>query len=238
MAMSQHNHKTGLQVVTLLSVMLLFTLLALIPMSLFSRPGVNQWRLLMVMTVIQNVGIFIIPAFITARIFNNGRTLKTLCLSSAPEWRHVGMLLLIYAASIPMMNAIVAWNEGMKLPEAMSGIEQWLRAHEDAAALATEQMMNITTVGQLVVAIIAVGILTGMGEELIFRGSLQRLMTERGVNIHVAIWVTAVIFSAVHMQFYGFVPRLLLGAYFGYLAVWSGRDRAHQAPDQAVRRRS
>lgn len=222
MSTPYHNHKTVLQIVTLLSVMLLFTLLALIPLFLFNRPGVNQWRMLMAMTVIQNVGIFIIPAFITARIFNNGRTLKTLHLNVAPKWSHIGMMLLLYVASIPMMNVLVAWNEDMRLPEAMSGIERWLRMREDAAALATEQMLDISTVGQLIVAIFSVGILTGMGEELIFRGSLQRLMTERGVSIHLSIWVTAFIFSAIHLQFYGFVPRLLLGAYFGYLAIWSG----------------
>lgn len=222
MTIPSKNPKTALQIVTLLSIMLLFTLLALIPMFLFNRPGVNQWRLLMAMTVIQNVGIFIIPAFVTARIFNNGKTMETLRLNTAPRCAHIGMMLLIYAASIPMMNAIIAWNEGMKLPEAMSGIEQWMRSREDAAALATEEMLNIKTAGQLIVAIFSVGILTGMGEELIFRGSLQRLMTERGINIHVAIWTTAILFSAIHLQFYGFVPRLLLGAYFGYLAIWSG----------------
>ena len=34
--------------------------------------------------------------------------------------------------------------------------------------------------------------------------------------------MAAFLFSAMHMQFYGFVPRLLLGAMLGYLFVWSG----------------
>ena len=104
----------------------------------------------------------------------------------------------------------------------MAGIEQWLRAQEDMALQATEVLMNINSVGQLIVVILTIGLLTGIGEELIFRGSIQRLMIEKRINIHVAIWVTAFIFSALHMQFYGFVPRMLLGAFFGYLVVCSG----------------
>ncbi len=210
------------QVIVLLAIVLLFALLSLIPMYLFNRPGVDPWRMSIAMMVIQNVGIFIIPAFITARIFNNGRTVQTLMLDKFPGWSHLGMMLLIYIASIPIMNSIIEWNEGIRLPESMAGIEQWLRAQEDMALQATELMMDIDSVGQLIVVILTVGLLTGIGEELIFRGSIQRLMIENRVNIHAAIWISAFIFSALHMQFYGFVPRMLLGAFFGYLVVCSG----------------
>ena len=210
------------QVIVLLAIVLLFALLSLIPMYLFNRPGVDPWRMSIAMMVIQNVGIFIIPAFITARIFNNGRTVQTLMLDKFPGWSHLGMMLLIYIASIPIMNSIIEWNEGIRLPESMAGIEQWLRAQEDMALQATELMMDIDSVGQLIVVILTVGLLTGIGEELIFRGSIQRLMIENRVNVHAAIWISAFIFSALHMQFYGFVPRMLLGAFFGYLVVCSG----------------
>lgn len=210
------------QIIVLLAIVLLFALLSLIPMYLFNRPGVDPWRMSIAMMVIQDVGIFIIPAFITARIFNNGRTVQTLMLDTFPGWSHLGMMLLIYIASIPIMNSIIEWNEGIRLPESMAGIEQWLRAQENMALQATELMMDIDSVGQLIVVILTVGLLTGIGEELIFRGSIQRLMIENRVNVHAAIWISAFIFSALHMQFYGFVPRMLLGAFFGYLVVCSG----------------
>lgn len=210
------------QIIVLLAIVLLFALLSLIPMYLFNRPGVDPWRMSIAMMVIQDVGIFIIPAFITARIFNNGRTVQTLMLDKFPGWSHLGMMLLIYIASIPMMNSIIEWNEGIRLPESMAGIEQWLRAQENMALQATELMMDIDSVGQLIVVILTIGLLTGIGEELIFRGSIQRLMIENRVNVHAAIWISAFIFSALHMQFYGFVPRMLLGAFFGYLVVCSG----------------
>lgn len=210
------------QIIVLLAIVLLFALLSLIPMYLFNRPGVDPWRMSIAMMVIQDVGIFIIPAFITARIFNNGRTVQTLMLDKFPRWSQLGMMLLIYIASIPMMNSIIEWNEGIRLPESMAGIEQWLRAQENMALQATELMMDIDSIGQLIVVILTIGLLTGIGEELIFRGSIQRLMIENRVNVHAAIWISAFIFSALHMQFYGFVPRMLLGAFFGYLVVCSG----------------
>lgn len=210
------------QIIVLLAIILLFALLSLIPMFLFNRPGVDPWRMNIAMMVIQNVGIFIIPAFVTARIFNSGHTMQALMLNKLPGWSHLGMMLLIYIASMPMMNSIIEWNEGIRLPESMAGIEQWLRTQEDLALKATELLMSMTSVGQLIIVILTVGVLTGLGEELIFRGSIQRLMIENRINIHVAIWVSAFIFSAMHMQFYGFVPRMLLGAFFGYLVVCSG----------------
>ena len=85
----------------------------------------------------------------------------------------------------------------------------------------TRQLMGTDTIGSIIMSILIIGLLAGFSENF-FRGALQRLLSTAGRNIHVAVWLTAFIFSAVHMQFYGFVPRMLLGAMFGYMAVWSG----------------
>ncbi len=216
------KHKFATQFFTLLSIVLLFALLSTVAIIIFQLKGVEQWRMLMAASVIQNIGMFIIPAFITARIFNNGRTIQVLQLNRFPGFIHFILMLLIYIASIPMMNAIIEWNEAIKLPESWAGIEQWLRSQEDAALNATNTMLKLDNIGQLLIAILVMGVLTGVGEEIIFRGSLQRLIREQGINIHLAIWITAFVFSAIHMQFYGFVPRMLLGAFFGYMLIWSG----------------
>ncbi len=212
------NKKASIQIITLLGLIILFYLLTLVSMLIFQAKGVEPWRMLMATSALQNIGVFIIPAVITARIFNPGKTLQTLQLNRIPGFVHWVLMLLIYLASIPMMNAIVLWNEGWQLPETLS----WMREMEDAAKVATEQMLNVTSIGQLLIVILIVGILTGVGEELIFRGSVQRLMLEKKINPHIAIWATAFIFSAIHFQAYGFVPRMLLGAFFGYTALWSG----------------
>ena len=83
-------------------------------------------------------------------------------------------------------------------------------------------MLQMSNIGDLTIMILIVGVLTGIGEEFVFRGIVQRLFLEKFRNRHIAVWTTAIIFSAIHFQFYGFVPRMLLGAFFGYLLVWSG----------------
>ena len=67
-----------------------------------------------------------------------------------------------------------------------------------------------------------IAILPALGEELMFRGVIQRILTNWTKNYHWGIWITAFLFSAMHMQFYGFLPRMALGAMFGYLLVWTG----------------
>ena len=99
-----------------------------------------------------------------------------------------------------------------------------MRAQEETAGKLTEQFLNVTTVGGLLINLGLMALLPAAGEELTFRGVLQGLMTklDRQSVPHVAIWVTAILFSAIHMQFYGFVPRMLMGALFGYMLAWTG----------------
>ena len=68
--------------------------------------------------------------------------------------------------------------------------------------------------------IFLIAFIPAMGEELFFRGALQGALRD-WKGIKTAIWITAIVFSAIHLQFYGFVPRMLLGAFFGYLIFWS-----------------
>jgi membrane protease YdiL (CAAX protease family) len=84
-------------------------------------------------------------------------------------------------------------------------------------------MTNYKKIGQLIIALIVVVLLPAVGEEVLFRGIIQRKLAQHWANVHVAIWVSAAIFSAIHFQFFGFLPRMILGALFGYLYYWSGR---------------
>jgi membrane protease YdiL (CAAX protease family) len=67
-----------------------------------------------------------------------------------------------------------------------------------------------------------IAFLPAIGEELLFRGVILRIFTNWTKNHHWGVWISAILFSALHMQFYGFIPRMLLGVLFGYLLVWSG----------------
>ena len=119
------------------------------------------------------------------------------------------------------MNFIVHCNESIVLPESLSHIEKAMKAMEEASRQQINILLGKPSIGSLIISILIVGVLTGIGEELFFRGGLQNILRTCPMNPHLAIWITAVIFSAMHFQFYGFIPRVLLGAFFGYLAFWS-----------------
>ena len=94
-------------------------------------------------------------------------------------------------------------------------------AEEEATKL-REAFLNINSAFQFVIVFFMVAILPAIGEELLFRGVAQRLFSEWTKNVHWGIFISAFLFSALHMQFYGFVPRLLLGMMFSYMLEWSG----------------
>ncbi len=116
----------------------------------------------------------------------------------------------------------IEWNAGLTLPESLKGFEDWAREKENAALEITTFLTNFESTGQLLLAIFVIAVLPGIGEELVFRGLLQKEFIKAGGNPHVSIWVAAILFSTMHMQFFGFVPRMFLGALFGYLYYWSG----------------
>ena len=116
---------------------------------------------------------------------------------------------------------IIEWNQGIVFPESLKGIEKWMKKSEETAGELTKFLTDFKTPSQLIVAMVVVAVLAGISEELLFRGVLQNITLRASGNPHVAIWFAAFVFSFIHFQFYGFVPRMLLGALFGYLYYWT-----------------
>ncbi len=114
------------------------------------------------------------------------------------------------------------WNAQMTLPEFLRDIEAWMRLQEDKLEEATMFLTNINTASELILAIVVIAVIPAIGEEFLFRGLIQNHLHRWTGNIHWAIWLTGILFSTIHIQFYGFVPRMLLGVLFGYMYVWSG----------------
>lgn len=171
--------------------------------------------------VIQDIFVFILPVILTM-IIVAVKPQRVIGIDVKAGVRLLLLITLVALVSVPAMNNLVAWNESIHLPESMSGLETALRNSEDAARATVEAIMQGTTVGDLILSVLIMGVLTGLAEELFFRGGLQPLLAGMMRNRHAAIWATAVIFSAVHLQFFGFFPRLLMGAFFGHLVVWTG----------------
>ena len=168
--------------------------------------------------LLQSVATFLLSALAGVYLWSE-RPMQWLHLDKGLSLPEALAAMVIMLLAIPGINLLSAWNQQMVLPEWMRGIEQWMRMQEDSAAQLTEQFLRVDTVGGLLVNIGLMALLPAMAEELTFRGVVQGMFTR---NRHVAIWATAAIFSFVHLQFYGFLPRMLLGAMFGYMLWWTG----------------
>lgn len=178
----------------------------------------NSAPVILTSLTIQNIFVFIMPVAITV-FFISGKPYSFLNLRTAPSCISIASVILIYAVSTPAMNLVIDWNAHITLPASMKPVEDWLRATEANAQAVTDMLLGSSNI---FFCIIVVGLLTGFSEELFFRGMLQKLFFSRPMNIHIAVWGAAFVFSALHFQFFGFIPRMLLGAFFGYMVYWSG----------------
>lgn len=167
------------------------------------------------------IGVFIVPPILFGWIvYRKPITSLSLKTFSTPiNWL---LVLALMVVAMPFMTGLVEFNEQLILPDFLAPLENWMKQSEQSAEALTKVFLTFNGVGSFVYILLIVAIVPAVGEELLFRGVLQKIMVSWFKNYHVAIWVTAILFSALHMQFYGFLPRMLLGALFGYVFYWSG----------------
>lgn len=165
-------------------------------------------------------GLFIVPPIIFAKIISF-RPAELLGISQKISITSIGLMVLLMLAMMPFLSFSISINQALVLPDFMQGIETWMKASEEQAQQLTTAFLNMNNLTDLLVMLILVAIIPAIGEELLFRGVLQQLFIGWNKKPHFSIWLTAILFSSLHMQFYGFLPRMLLGVVFGYLFFWS-----------------
>lgn len=171
--------------------------------------------------ILQSFGLFILPPLLAGFFFerNPGRYLR---LDFSPRPKIYLLVFFVLLAMGPLVNGMIDWNESLKLPGALRGIETWMQQTEESATRLTDAFMDVQTIGGFLLNILMIAILPALGEEFVFRGVLQRLLGEWTRNMHVAILLSALAFSTMHLQFYGLLPRFFLGVVFGYFFFWTG----------------
>ncbi len=166
------------------------------------------------------IGLIIIPALYLRAIerVNPVDWIRTKSFS----WVMLVVTAFIVVFFMAANSVFIEWNSSFTFPEFLKDFGEWARQREDLAEKLTKFFVTFESNGDFLFGLIIIALLPAIGEELVFRGMLQPELFRATGNHHAAIWISAIIFSAFHMQFFGFVPRLLLGALFGYLYVWSG----------------
>ena len=207
---------------------LLFTMPAMISVVAFPQPlSVTSLKWIQ---FLQTTSIFLLPPLCMAYLWSE-QPLDWLRMKGERSlvkgeglWAVVLMLV-----ALPAINLLGYLNQQMTLPTFLEPLEQWMKTSEENAKVLTEQFLNVTTFSGLIINLLLMALLPAVAEELTFRGVLMNLFELKGERLkvkdkrtHLAIWCSAILFSAIHLQFYGFVPRMLMGALFGYMLVWTG----------------
>ena len=207
-----------------LAVMAILTLLA---MGLWLITGGNNQSTesLKWLQFLQTLGTFALPPILCAWLWNNHQPFSWLKLNRPLPWQTALWAIGLMICALPAINLLADLNSRIELPKSLDFIEQILKQQEEAAAALTERFLQADNFGMLLINVCLMAFLPALSEELSFRGTLQQILSNDQhpkTKSHIAIWVTAFIFSAIHMQFYGFIPRMLLGAMFGYVFLWTG----------------
>ena len=175
---------------------------------------------LMTLQILSTVGIFLMAAYMSAKLFS-GNPNKYLSIDKVahPKWFLAVMVLM--GIALPLISFLGVVNAGIPFPDSMMGLKESFEASEESNQSFVNAFLSKEGTGALMLNLLMVAVLPAIGEEWMFRGVVQRLMVNWTKNIHWGIWIAAFVFSAFHFSFFGFLPRLILGAIFGYLLVWS-----------------
>lgn len=179
------------------------------------------WLALMLGQGVASLIIFVATGILYWKLVEK-KNLRDFNLRSTPPIGVFLFAIVIQLFFMPVNGWLQTINESMQLPASLKGLEDFIKGMEENLAGMTEFMTTFDSIGELFLAFIVIAVIAGVGEELIFRGLIQRKLHIAFNNPHIAIWVAAFIFSAIHMQFYGFLPRLMLGAMFGYFYYFTG----------------
>lgn len=170
--------------------------------------------------VLQCILAFIVPSVILAR-FCSAHPFRWLkCEKFFRVLPFIGVVV-VYLLSLPAMEWLISWNSNLHFPDFLKDIEMTFRSWEENNAAISQMLLATDSIGGVITGILIIGILTGFSEELFFRGSLQGIFQRSSLGPDKSIWLAAIIFSALHFQFFGFFPRLIMGAFFGYLFIWT-----------------
>lgn len=182
----------------------------------------SDLNLLRFFQAVQTLGLFVIPALL-ANNFLLSEKQGFLATKQKSNYLVLGLIFLLsLVAALPLIQSLISLNGAITFPEAMKEIEARLIEMESERSILSERMVSELSVGALLLNILIIAILPAIGEEFLFRGVLQRILQQWTGKAHLSVIFAAVIFSAIHMQFYGFIPRILLGIYFGYIFLWTG----------------
>ncbi len=171
--------------------------------------------------ILQGISLFILPVIIMSLVFFRDG-FNQFGFNRIPSVISFLWIAVIIIFGLPVINQLSAWNMSLTLPEWLSAVEEKMKLMEENAALLTDAFLSTRTYAGLAVNLFMIAIIPALGEELFFRGLIQKFLIDWTKKPLTGILLTAFFFSFLHLQFYGFLPRFYLGVLFGLMYYWSG----------------
>ncbi len=171
--------------------------------------------------LINQLGFFFFPPVFFAFLVHR-KIMDYLKLNVRININQLFLGILLIFVSVPFIAWLGVINHKMVLPEFLSGIENWMKTKEGDAMKLTKIFIQANSFGTIIVNMFLIAVIPAIGEELLFRGVLIRFFKKWSGSIHLAVILSSFLFSALHLQFYGFLPRFALGLILGYSFVWTG----------------
>jgi len=210
-----------LSIIFLFSGLLFFDLKLDIVENLYTTVDHENIGFLRFLMITQDISLFIIPAIIILTLMKPVEQNRFIDIK-LPRGFEVILVIILVFCIFPINGFAGQLNEGMHFPDWLSGVEKWMVEKEDNANHLIDLLIDADTFSIMILNLIMIALLPAIGEELIFRGVFQKIFYRLMKSDHLAVVVTAFLFSAIHFQFFGFIPRFILGLVFGYLFLWSG----------------
>jgi len=207
---------TGMLFFMLIGSIVIFSIYGSTALTYLSNPNPSVPEALAVLKILQicqGIGMFIAPGFLLAMYFST-KPLRYLGFNRI-NLNLVVLTSLTILVAFPAINLLASLNEQVSMP-------QWMVEMEQKAQELTKAFMTVDSFWGILLNLFMIAVLPAIGEELIFRGLLQKIFTELTGKVIWGIIISAVLFSSMHLQFQGFIPRLALGILFGFLYYWSG----------------
>ena len=163
------------------------------------------------------LGGFLLPAIFFLWMFGAKAVSKYMNRLPKSTWMLVPLITIL---SLPIMEVLINFNERLIPADSTWGAA--LREQEALAEKLMSQLLSMESPAELILMLFIAAVVPALAEEFLFRGLIQNQLSKWTKNVHLGIWLSAILFSAIHMQFLGFLPRLALGALFGYLVIHTG----------------
>jgi membrane protease YdiL (CAAX protease family) len=185
-----------------------------------TKSNPNDLNALRFMQISSQIFTFVLPPIIYALLVKEKPTNDLGLKKSKILWVLIGIAMIFFI--MPLNSIFAEWNANLTLPDSMSRIEYLMKQMQEAATEMIEKFVNVDTVGGLILNLFMIAGLAALGEELLFRSIIQTSLIKICKNAHIGILIASAIFSFIHFEFYGFVPRLILGMLLGYMFYFSG----------------